>query len=220
MRSKKMILNTEVLREKALYFARELNCNDFKATNKYISKFKKRNNILFSKFYGESDSVDEEVVENWNQKLKDINEKNSPEDVYNLDETALFHRLLPSKTYCFANEKRYGQKKSKDRITLVFITNADGSDRICSMIGKSKNPRAFRGVSKLPIEYYSQNNAWIDSYIYKQILIKLNRKMKKKNKKILLFVDNYSTHILDIELSNVETVFFPPNTTSVLQVLT
>ena len=43
--------------------------------------------------------------------------------------------------------------------------------------------------------------------------------MRKRNKKVLLFLDNCTSHIMDNELSNVKLIFFPSNITSVLQPL-
>lgn len=128
--------------------------------------------------YGESDSVDMNVFENWSQQLKTIIEGYEPQNVYNLDETALFYRLLPSKTFAFKDESRHGIKKSKVRVTLVFIANANGSDKSCAIIGKSVNPRAFRG-KVLPLDYYHQSNSWINSEIYTKIVRKFNNKMQK-----------------------------------------
>lgn len=219
MRNKNVSLNTEVILKTGEKFAKTLGVNDFKPTTGYLAGLKKRAGLLFSKKYGESVSVDNNVIEKWSTELSSIIRGYKPEDVYNLDETALFYRLMPSKTYSFSDESTHGCKKSKDRITLVLITNADGTDRMCSMIGKSAKPRAFRGQKVLPIDYYSQPNAWIDLNIFGKIVSKFNSKMKKKNKKVLLFIDNCSTHTEDIKLSNVCIKFFPPNSTSALQPL-
>jgi len=221
MRKQRQVLNSEVIKTKAKYFAEKFGYgeDDFKATDPFIAGLKRRNNILFTNQFGESGSVETNVIEKWKTELNTYLTNYKPGNTYNLDETALFYRLLPSKTFAFGNESRFGQKKFKDRITLVLISNADGTDRSCCMIGKSKNPRAFRGIKNLPIEYYSQKNSWINSSIYKNIIIKLNNKMKRLNKNIILFVDNCSTHILDIDLSNIVIKFLPSNTTSVTQVL-
>jgi hypothetical protein len=216
MRTSRMNLTADLILKKAEKFAKDLGF-DFKPTNGYLKGLKQRNGILFAKQYGESVSVDNTIVENWSTKLKDDLKGYRPQDVYNLDETALFYRLLPSKTYVFSDEKRFGDKKFKDRITLVLITNADGSDRSCAMIGKSGKPLALRG-KVLKIDYYSQKNAWIDSTIYKKIVVKLNEKMRRNGRKILLYVDNCRTHTLDFDLSNVSIKYIPANTTSVLQV--
>ena len=52
----------------------------------------------------------------------------SPNDIYNGDETALFYKCLPHRTYCFGADKPAGSAKRKDRITLMMITNMSGSD--------------------------------------------------------------------------------------------
>jgi hypothetical protein len=47
----------------------------------------------------------------------------------------------------------------------------------------------------------------------------LNASMKKRNRKILLFLDNAPCHPIDLQLSNVKLQCFPANTTSVVQPL-
>ena len=52
--------------------------------------------------------------------------------------------------------------------------------------------------------------------VFQQWLDKLNSKMKRDNRSILLFIDNCTAHP-DVQFSNVRLVFLPPNTTSKLQ---
>ena len=47
-------------------------------------------------------------------------------------------------------------------------------------------------------------------------LTAVNNNMKKKNRRILLIVDNCSAHLV-VQMSNIKVVFLPPNTTSKLQ---
>jgi uncharacterized protein YeeX (DUF496 family) len=49
-------------------------------------------------------------------------------------------------------------------------------------------------------------------------LNEVNRKMKRANRKILLFVDNATSHV-DLNLSDVAVRFLPPNLTSKMQPL-
>ena len=42
----------------------------------------------------------------------------SPNDIYNGNETALFYKCLPQRTYCFGADKPTGSAKCKDRITF------------------------------------------------------------------------------------------------------
>lgn len=166
----------------------------------------------------ESLSVDQNV-EKWKSKLSDLIKDKQAKDIYNIDETGLFWKLLPTKTFAFQSESRDGIRRIKDRITVVLITNADGSDRLAIAIGKSKKQRCFNKVKKLPIEYHSQSYAWINNDIFTLILQNLNRKMKIEKRKMILFLDNCSSHYIDMELSNIKLEYFPPNTTSQLQPL-
>ena len=87
--------------------------------------------------------MNQDTVSNWKGKLNDLIKNKSPDKIYNCDETALFWKLLPSKTFAFTSESRFGTRKCKERITLLLISNADGTDRQTIFIGKSKTPRCF-----------------------------------------------------------------------------
>jgi hypothetical protein len=67
------------------------------------------------------------------------------------------------------------------------------------------------------MEYESQKRAWMDSRIFIAWLIKLNVRMKNKNRKILLLLDNAPVHPVDLDFSNIEILFYPPNFTSLIQ---
>lgn len=67
-----------------------------------------------------------------------------------MDETGLFHKLIPRHTYVCENEDKRSvqcvkEKKFKDdRITAYHCTDPDGSDkRHIAVICKSINPRYF-----------------------------------------------------------------------------
>ncbi len=66
----------------------------------------------------------------------------------------------------------------------------------------------------MPINYYSNRKAWMTSELWKEIMTKLNKKMTKENRSILMFIDNCSAHPESLKLSNIKFVFLPPNTTS------
>ncbi len=76
-------------------------------------------------------------------------------------------------------ESKKGFKKSKDRVTALLLVNADGSERLLVVIGKSREPRCFRGIKNLPIWLYFYNtSAWMTSEIFSQIMLKLYKKFK------------------------------------------
>ena len=148
----------------------------------------------------------------------------SPNDIYNGDETALFYKSLPHRTYCFDGDKPAGSAKRKDRLTLLIITNMDGSDhRKLSVIGKSKTPRCLQKKYKMQVkdmlvDWYASKNAWMTGEIHHQIMSKLNNKMRHSNHHILYVCDNASSHQVR-EYSHIKFVMLPPNATSIIQPL-
>ena len=60
-----------------------------------------------------------------------------------MDECGLIFRKIPSKT--LSQKSKKGYKKNKERLTIVFCTNADGTDKVTlTIIGKRKTPRCFK----------------------------------------------------------------------------
>ena len=148
----------------------------------------------------------------------------SPNDIYNGDETALFYKSLPHRTYCFDGDKPAGSAKRKDRLTLLIITNMDGSDhRKLSVIGKSKTPRCLQKkykmqVKDMSVDWYASKNAWMTGEIHHQIMTKLNNEMRLSNRHILYVCDNASSHQVR-GYSHVKFLMLPPNATSIMQPL-
>jgi hypothetical protein len=69
--------------------------------------------------------------------------------------------------------------------------------------------------------YRFNKSKWITGLIYKEYLRWLNSKMRGKERKVLLLIDNFSGHKLAVQLvggktglSNVQIEWLPPNTTS------
>jgi hypothetical protein len=219
MRGNRVPLSTQLILKKASDFVALLGYEKFMASNGYFQRFKSRWRLSFATERGESESVNEDVMNGWKQKLQEMLKDVDLKNTYNVDESGLFWRLMPNKTYVLRNENRKCQKKFADRITLLLLTNVDGSDKQIAAVGKSKSPHCFRGIKKLPLDYYSQRNAWMDSRIFLEIVTKFNKRMKKEKRNVLLFIDNFSGHLLDNEFSNVKIVYLPANTTSLLQPL-
>lgn len=148
-----------------------------------------------------------------------------PDDIYNLDETGLFYKCLPNKSLAFKGEKCHGGKYSKDRITVVPICNSTGTHKLpLIVIGKSQHPHCFgskKNTVDLPVDYYWNKNAWMTTNIFTQVLVRMDDDFSKSGRRILLFMDNCSSHALkpSTDLKSIKIVFLPPNYTSVLQPL-
>ena len=148
----------------------------------------------------------------------------SSSDIYNGDETALFYKSLPHRTYCRVDDKPAGCTKRKDRLTFLIIINMDGSDnRKLSVIGKAKNSRCLQKkykmtVNKMAVDWYASKNAWMTGDIHHRIMTKFNNQMRKAGHHVLYVCDNASSHQVR-EYSHIKFLMLPPNATSIVQPL-
>ena len=130
-----------------------------------------------------------------------------------MDETGQFFRAYPNRSLAEVSKQRTGGKKSKERITCAFFVYAAGDYR------QVKNPRCFRTIkdtSQLPCSYFSQLKAWMDFNILDDSLSKLNRKLARERRNVILFLDNAPCHPSDIKgkYDHIKIVFFQLHCTS------
>lgn len=210
-------LSGPLIKTKAEFYATELGITDFKASEGWLSKWKQRHNINYGQINGEARDVDRTITDSWLEKVwPGLKARYSAEDIFNADETGLFYKLTPNKTLKFKSEKCIGGKLSKERITVLVAANMTGSvKRKLLVIGKSKSPRCFKNIKRLPVNYKANKSAWMTSQIFEEELRKWDSELK--GKKILLLVDNCPAHPAITDLQNIELCFLPANTTSVLQ---
>ncbi len=209
--------------EKARQIAEHLGHSEFKGSNGWLDKWKKRFNIRQMKISGESGDVSGPTVESWKERLPEIVANYSADDIWNMDETGLFWKALPDSGFGSKGKECKGGKKSKDRFTVALFVAASGKKEKPIVIWKSKNPRCFKKLNKgqLPVHYFSQKKAWMEGEIMEAILTKLNNRLSKNNRTILLMMDNAGCHPegLKEKFSNIRVCFLPANTTSKLQPL-
>lgn len=207
-----------ILKIQAEKFAKQMYGSDITISSGWIDRFKTRHKICFGTVSGESNSVNYKEVDKWlNEVWAKVKNDYASDDIFNIDETGVFYNLMPDKTLKFKGETCKGGKMSKTRITALVGANMSGSEkRKLLIIGKSKKPRCFKNVKTLPVNYDANQKAWMTSTIFEKELRKWDSDLCKKNRKILLLVDNCTAHC-DISLKNIKLMFFPPNVTSVLQ---
>lgn len=220
MRAANIPISGPLLQERALCIAEAAGVSDFKASSGWLHKFKQRHNINCAVFSGESMSVNPETVDDFKSRLPDIISDFEPKNIFNVDESGLLYKALPNRTLRVRSTQCKGGKRSKERLTVLLCVNMIGEFEKPMIIGKSEKPRCFKHVDlrKLPVNWQSNKRSWMTSSIFGEWLNKFNEKMKREKRHVLLFLDNATCHPR-LNLSNVKLIFFPPNTTAVLQPL-
>ena len=96
---------------------------------------------------GEANSALLEKLSTYRTELQRVISQFELKDVFNADETALYWKLLPSKT--LSSHSVSGVKKMKDRITILLTCNATGTEKLLPLlIYKYKNPRCMKNINK------------------------------------------------------------------------
>jgi len=232
-RKQKINVNDILLEVKARELIKVYNLNHVVVNRSFITRFKTRYGISLKAISGEAFTVDEDIVKEWQENF--MTEFNNagwlPEQIYNADESALVYKNLDSRTLIAPFEQRAsGFINSKEKITIMPCVNATGTHKLNLMvIGKSKNPRAFKDWQN-PLWYRSSKNAWQTSILFKEWFheafvpsVKLFLTEKNLPGKALLILDNATCHKsveeLQSECGNFKATYLPPKTTSVLQPL-
>lgn len=216
-----LAISGEMLRVKATELARSLNelSDQDEIDLNFINRWKANHEVCAKKLCGESSTVSQGLVDTWKQlTLPETLKKYAAEDVLNCDECGLFYLLAPDKTLAFKGEQVHGGKRSKERITVLNTCSMTGEKFPLLVIGKFLRPRCFKNVKKLPVNYRANTKAWMTGDLFREYLQSLNESCKRKNRKVALILDRCTAHP-HVDLSNVELIFLPANTTSKTQPL-
>ncbi|GFY63055.1 tigger transposable element-derived protein 1 [Trichonephila inaurata madagascariensis] len=199
--------------------------------------FKRRSRIKHVLMHGESASADKEAAK-YCLKFQEFIETEGyrPQQIFNCEETGLFWKRMPNRTYITKYEKSVpGHKPMKDRLTLLLGANASGDMKLKPLlVYNSGNPRAIKKYSviksKLPEMWRSNQRAWVTQDLFKEWLFKawaMNMKdildTNDLPLKALLLLDNAPGHPKDLkddlltDFPWLTVQFLPPNTTSLIQ---
>ena len=174
--------------------------------------------------YGTAGSAAVEKAAHQMEVLRSRLRQYSLENIYNVDETALFFKCLPRKTYILPDENiksLRGTKamNAKDRITAIVCTNANGSTKIpITIIGVSSNPRALQKRTP-PCYYFSNRKAWSNKFLFNKWLndVFIPHIQSDTQNRIALILDNVSAHSDVIVPESIDNISLPPNVTSIHQ---
>ena len=110
MQSQNVPLSASMIQEKAVIFAKELNNENFQASDGWLRCWKEKNNISLKTVSRELKSVTPEMVNAWLEtSLPTLLSNYDLKGIYNADEFELFYQCLPNKTYQLKSEKCYGE---------------------------------------------------------------------------------------------------------------
>ena len=222
---KRVPMSLAILRSKALQIATDLDVSNFAASNGFLQNWARRHGLVNFALHGSGASANVAEAAARMEEIKQQLAHVPPDLIYNVDETGLLYRGLPSRSYVPTCERRTarGSKamKSKDRVTLTLCCNATGNHKLpVAMIGKAARPLCFQGVgNSCPLPYFSQASAWTDGHVFKlwfnEVFIPGVR--SRTGSHVYLVLDNLGCHAASHP--QVTVIELPPNTTAVYQPL-
>lgn len=237
---RRMPLSLRLIKEKALSLFKALqdkhgdNDDTFNASSGWFNRFKSRAKLHNIKVTGEAASADSIAATEFPKLLTEVieNENYRPQQVFNMDETGLYWKKMPDRSYIAKEEKTMpGYKASKDRLTLLLGGNVSGDYKIKPLlVYHSENPRALKNIAKesLPVIWKSNAKAWVTQSIFQDwfshsFVPEVKNYCEKNNIpfRILLLLDNAPGHPATLcdDHENIKLMYLPPNTTSLIQPL-
>ncbi|XP_049276770.1 tigger transposable element-derived protein 1-like [Anopheles funestus] len=204
----------------------------FKASVGWFARFKKRVNLRNVKIHGEAASADENAaiifVSSFSKLIQEQNYL--PQQIFNVDETALFWKKMPSRSFVTKEmDSMPGYKAAKDRITLMIGGNLAGDLKLKPLVVyRAQKPRAFKNIDmkSLPVTWKHNSKGWVTRTIFTEwfkesFLVEVKRYCRDNEIpfKIILLLDNAPGHPAELDNidPDVKILFLPPRTTSLLQ---
>jgi hypothetical protein len=202
------------------------NAKPFNASSGWFWNFTKRYNFHTIRVSGEAAPADPVAAEEFIKELQHIIEKGGylPKQIFNINETAVFWKRMPSRTYISQEDAA-----AKDKFTLLLGGNAEGDYKLKPvMVYYSANPCALKGYVKhlLPLHFYSNTKGRVTGSLFIDYLTsKLEGELREYcareniDFKILLIVDSAAGHptIIQDLCEHIHVAFIPPNSTSLIQ---
>lgn len=212
--------------------------DSFKASRGWFDNFRKRTGIHSVVRHSEAASSDEKAAEVYIKTFSELIEAKGyiPQQVFNCDETGLFWKRMPNRTYITTEEKMMpGHKPMKDRLTLALCVNTSGDCKIKPLlVYHSENTRAFKShkilKEKLQVVWRANPKVWVTrKFFVEWINLVFGPSVKKYLQEnnlpmqALLVLDNAPAHPPNLEddlleeFKFIKVLYLPPNTTPILQ---
>lgn len=193
-----------VLQAKAREFAEEFEAKEFKASNGWLERFKKRYNLHF----GSPETFALKDDKPWKETVASVTDGYRPEDVFTLQEVGLLFRAAPDKSFFnFVGSSIEEIKASADeRLTVLLCCSMTGELHAPVVVGKMPPNSSLKQTS---LTWRSNRRSWMTSMIFDKWLRDFDAKLKSEDRHIVLFLDLITSHPPHCQMSNLKLVFFP-----------
>lgn len=205
---------------KAQQLHKELGYTDnFTASNGWLDRFKVRNGIKLCGLREVKTESDVNAVAPFKTELESLANWYSLtlDQIYNADEADLFWKMLPNPE-SDVNEVKSSVRAYRERMTVLCCSNATGSHKLPLVcVGRGKKSRTFTSheVKTMPVNYYSQETAWMDQEIFRtwfheQFVPNVRQHLRYLGlpETALLLIDRSSSHPSDQFLRSDDGFFF------------
>lgn len=199
---------------------KELGYKDsFTASNGWLDRFKVRNGIKLCGLREVKTESDVNAVAPFKAELESLaNWYNlTLEQIYNADEADLFWKMLPNPD-SDVNEVKASVRAYRERMTVLCCSNATGYHKLPLVcIGRGKKTRTFTSheVKTMPVNYYSQETAWMDQEIFREWFhthfvptVRQHLRAQGLPETALLLIDRSTSHPSDQFLRSEDGFFF------------
>lgn len=241
-REQNIIVTSDILKAKAEHLFLLFQSKDQFVGQKFLSsdgwarRFKQRYGLRVLRVAGEKASADVEAYHKFKDilmaKILEMNLEKC--QVYNADESALFIKMMASRSIVLWDEKiASGRKMNKTRFTFLPCSNIDGSLKMKLMfIGTAAKPRDFpHNFEKcLPVSYHHSKKAWMTRDLFRcwfhDEFVPAVREFSIQHNlepTALLVLDNCTAHhegdnhLLQSDDGKIQVIYLPPNVTSECQ---
>lgn len=207
---------------------------DFLASLGWLRRFRRRHGVHSVFRHGEAVSANKKAADEYVQEFGKFIETQGfvSSQIFNCNETGLFWKKMPKRTYITAEETALpGHKPMKDRLTLLLCSNATGDFKVKPLlVYHSENPRAFKRFKvckeSLPVMWRSNTKSWVTRVLFLEWVSKMFAPMVKKYLeekglplRCVLVLDNAPAYPPDLgaEFGWITVKHLPPNTSSLIR---
>uniref|UniRef100_A0A3Q3D7L5 DDE-1 domain-containing protein n=1 Tax=Hippocampus comes TaxID=109280 RepID=A0A3Q3D7L5_HIPCM len=195
---------------------------EFLASKGWFDRFRKRYQLKSVSPHWESASADVEAARKYPETFKALIEEKGykPEQVFNMNETGLFWKKIPTRMLLKEEARAPEFKGQNDRVVLIMCCNAAGFLMKPALIYKSANPRSLKSKDKNLLPVFWMHNSkvsltkplvaeWFHESFLPQAKSYLSEKGLDFN--ICLMMDNVSSLPLNLSYEGVRIEILPAN---------